>query len=69
MFNGVAEVGIRQSRSLFDELEGLTLGRSDFVRVAMLGAMGHLRLAETFGEVHAMVVGRQFARVCFVLFI
>lgn len=69
VLNGVAEIGIRQSGSLFDEVEGVTLGRGYFVRVAVLGAMGHLRFAETFGEIQAMVIGRQFAGIGFVLFV
>ena len=40
VLGGVSEVGICQSGSLFDELEGLSLGRCDFIRVAMLGTMG-----------------------------
>ena len=69
VLDGVAEISIRQSGSLFDEVEGVTLGRSYFVRVAMLGAMGHFCFAETFGEIQAMVIGRQFAGKGFVLFV
>ena len=69
VLDGVAEVDICQSGSLFDEVESVTLGRGDLVRIAMLGAMGYLRFAEAFGEIQAMVIGRQFSGITFVLFV
>jgi hypothetical protein len=69
VLDGITEIGVGQGGGLFDELEGLTLGISDRVRITMFGHVRNDLIAKTVSEIETMSVRREYSRILFVLFI